>query len=79
MTTTGKTRMISLRLTEEQYEWLNNTTTFIENETGCKASRASVVLRLMEKGLPHFQSEMEKMRAQANTKKKRFPRLQMAY
>jgi len=77
MNTAGKTRTISLKLTEEQFLWLDNTIKFIENETGCKVSRASVVLRLMEKGLPQFQTEIEQMRARANATNKRFSHLQL--
>jgi hypothetical protein len=79
MNTAGKSKMISLRLTEEQFRWLENTTQFIENETGCKVTRASVVLRLMEKGLPEFQTDIDRLRAESNAKNKRFPKLHVAY
>ena len=69
---------VSLHLTPEQMRWLDNTARFLEHETGCEVSRRSVLMRLMEKGLPDFESELRHVRAAANRKAKRFSHLQLA-
>jgi hypothetical protein len=70
---------ITLKLNAEQQEWIANTARFIESETGCKVSHASILLRLMEHGLPQFEKDMQQLRAKANAETKRFPRLQLIY
>ena len=70
---------ISLKLTPEQHAWLDNTARFIEGETGCDVSHASILLRLMEHGLPQFEKDLQNLRAKVNAEKKRFPRLQLIY
>ena len=70
---------VSLKLTPEESAWLDNTARFIEAETGCKVSPASILLRLMEHGLPQFEKDLQGLRARANAEKKRFPRLQLIY
>lgn len=47
-----KNRMISLRITEEQYFYLEKMGYRIQQTTGFKITRASIVLKLMELGLP---------------------------
>ncbi len=69
--------LISLKLTPEQHQWLDNTARFLENETGCQVAMSSIILRLMEKGLPAFEEEILGMRARANSGVKRFPKLQL--
>jgi hypothetical protein len=69
--------LISLKLTPDQHQWLENTSRFIENETGCQVAMSSIILRLMEKGLPAFEEELLDLRARANSGVKRFPKLQL--
>ncbi len=69
--------LISLKLTPEQHQWLDNTAKFLENETGCQVAMSSIILRLMEKGLPAFEEEILDMRARSNSGVKRFPKLQL--
>lgn len=71
--------LISLKLTPEQHQWLQNTQRFLQDETGCNVSHASILMRLMELGLPAFESELQGLRRKANADKKRFPRLQLVY
>lgn len=69
--------LISLKLTPEQNQWLENTARCIANETGCQVALSSIIFRLMEKGLPAFEEELLAMRARANSALKRFPKLQL--
>lgn len=59
MSQTGqkKTRMISLRVTEEQYQYLEDMAQRIREKTGFRVTRASIVLKLMEYGLPYLEKE----------------------
>ncbi|MBF0440602.1 MAG: hypothetical protein HQK54_01735 [Oligoflexales bacterium] len=52
-----KNRMISFRLTEEQYRFLESLSVRIYTETGFKITRASIILKLMELGLPILEKE----------------------
>lgn len=70
---------ISLKLTAEQTAWLENAARFIEAETGCPVSHSSILLRLMEHGLPQFEKDLQNLRVKANADKKRFPHLQLIY
>jgi len=47
-----KTRMISMRLTEDQYRYLEEVSGRIRSATGFKITRASIMLKLMEYGKP---------------------------
>ena len=69
--------VITLKLTAEQYHWLENAARFISDETGSQVSHGSIMMRLMENGLPHFEQELQALRARANAGRKRFPRLQL--
>ena len=71
--------VVSLKLTEEQARYIENSKQFLENETGCKVSEATILNRLLEKGLPHFEEELRRLRAKANRDTKRFQRLHIAY
>lgn len=73
------TFLMSLRLTAEQHRWLENTAACIVNETGHEASHSSILMRLLEFGLPAFEAELEQLRVQQNSGKKRFHTLQLAY
>ena len=55
---TGKTKAISLQLTEAQYLWLENAAQFIKCHTGHHVSHSAIMLRLMEKGLPHLENDL---------------------
>jgi hypothetical protein len=68
---------ITLKLTHDQYQWLDHAARFIKEETGCEVSHASIMMRLMENGLPSFDEELQRLRAQANAGRKRFPKLQL--
>ena len=72
-------KVISLKLTEEQARYIENSRQFLENETGCKVTEASILSRLLEKGLPHFEEELRRLRATAKRDAKRFQRLHLAY
>jgi hypothetical protein len=68
---------ITLKLTPDQFKWLDNAARFIESETGAPVSHASIMMRLMEMGLPAFEQELEALRARSNSARKRFPKLQL--
>jgi hypothetical protein len=57
MASEKKTRMVSLRMTESQYLYLNSMASKIKASTGFKITRASIILKLMEYGLPYLDSE----------------------
>ena len=52
-----KTRMVSLRMTEDQFQYLNDMAIKIRVSTGFKITRASIILKLMEYGLPFLDNE----------------------
>lgn len=52
-----KSRMISMRVTEKQYRYLNDMAQRIRNQTGFHITRASIILKLMEYGLPYLENE----------------------
>jgi hypothetical protein len=70
---------LTLRLTAQQQQWLDNAARFLAEETGCPVSHSSILMRLMENGLPQFERELEELRARSNAAKKRFPRLQLIH
>jgi len=72
-------RTFFLHLTEEQARYLENTKQFLENETGCTVTHASILARLLEKGLPHFEEELRRLRAKSSRETKRFPKIHLAY
>ena len=69
-----KTRLISLRLTEAQYQYLEEASERIREATGCQVTRASIILRIMQKGMPQFEEKLRKelptIRSQKNSAKK---------
>ena len=69
---------LALRLNAEQRRWLENTARFLARETGCDVTPASIILRLVEHGLPAFESELKRLRARANSATRRFHVLEFA-
>lgn len=61
-----KTRMISLRITEDQYQYLESMAKRIRGRTGFKITRASIVLKLMEFGLPYLEKEFPEHETEEN-------------
>ena len=57
MSDNKKSRMLSLRVTEEQFEYLERMAKRIKERTGFRVTRASIVIKLMEYGLPHLEDE----------------------
>lgn len=55
-----KTRMLSLRITEDQYQYLEDMALRIRKTTGFRVTRASIILRMMEYGLPYLEREFPK-------------------
>ena len=47
-----KPRTISIRLTEEQYQIIQEMIKFIESQTGTKVTQSSLILKLIEFGKP---------------------------
>ena len=71
--------VISLKLTQEQFDWLDQAAQFISSETECNVSHGSIVMRLMENGLPAFEKEMEQLRSKNNRNNRRFHKLELVY
>jgi len=55
-----KSRMISMRVTEKQYAYLENMAKRIKRKTGFHITRASIIIKLMEFGLPFLDKEFPK-------------------
>jgi hypothetical protein len=60
-----KSKMLSLRVTEDQFRALEDFAQRIRMETGFRITRASIVLKLMELGLPFLEQEYPKKDRQA--------------
>ena len=52
-----KNRMISMRVTEEQFQYLETMAKRIKKNTGFRVTRASIILKLMEYGYPFLDRE----------------------
>lgn len=52
-----KSRMVSMRITERQYQYISEFARKIKQETGFRITRASIMIKLMEYGLPHLEQE----------------------
>ena len=52
-----KSKMISMRVTDKQYAFLTEMARRIKAETGFKITRASIILKLMEYGLPYLERD----------------------
>lgn len=52
--------MISLRVTEDQFEYLDQMAKRIKQRTGFRVTRASIILRLMQFGAPFLNREFPK-------------------
>jgi len=52
-----KNRMISMRITEKQYNYLNDMAVRIKHSTGFRITRASIILKMMEYGMPFLDKE----------------------
>ena len=52
-----KTKMISMRITQEQFDYLENFAAKIKKSTGFRITRASIIIKLIEYGIPHLEEE----------------------
>ncbi len=52
-----KPRMVSLRMTEEQYRYLEDMAKRIRKRTGFRITRASIIIKMMEYGAPFLDRE----------------------
>lgn len=52
-----KPRMVSMRITERQYNYLNDMAKRIKEQTGFRITRASIIIKMMEHGLPFLEKE----------------------
>ncbi len=52
-----KKKMLSLRISERQFEYLDEMAKRIKDKTGFHITRASIVLKLMEYGYPSLEQE----------------------
>ncbi len=78
MSSLAPPRSVTIKLTDNQYRWLMNASRFLEGETGCDVTPSSLILHLVEYGLPGFEAELTKIRARGNAEAKRFSELQIA-
>lgn len=66
-----KTKMLSLRVTEEQFGYLEDMAQRIRKATGFKITRASIVIKLMQLGLPALEKEFPREKKHDEDGKKR--------
>jgi hypothetical protein len=69
---------LALALNADQRRWLENTARFLARETGCDVTPASIILRLVEHGLPAFEKEIARLRTRSNAATRRFHVLEYA-
>jgi hypothetical protein len=55
-----KSKMISMRITEEQFSSLNDLAARIKEKTGFRITRASIIMKLMEYGYPALEKDFPK-------------------
>ena len=53
-----KTRMLSVRITEDQFQYLENVRERIKKRSGFRITRASIILKLMEYGVSKLNQEI---------------------
>ena len=52
-----KPKMISMRVTDRQFEEIDRIIKIIERETGTKVTKSSIILKLMEYGYPRLKEK----------------------
>lgn len=52
-----KAKMVSMRITQRQYDYLNDMALRIRRQTGFRITRASIIVKMMEYGLPFLEKE----------------------
>jgi hypothetical protein len=52
-----KAKMVSMRITQRQYDYLNDMAKRIRDRTGFRITRASIIVKMMEYGLPFLEKE----------------------
>ncbi len=57
-----KNRMISMRLTEEQYQKFMSIISDIRSSYGFSITRTSLILKMLEYGLPELERELKRSR-----------------
>ena len=57
MTENKKAKIISMRLTQRQYDFLDELAKRIRQQTGANVTRSSIIMKLMEYGLPHLEKD----------------------
>ncbi len=57
-----KNRMISMRLTEEQYQKFVSIISDIRSNYGFSITRTSLILKMLEYGLPELERELKRSR-----------------
>lgn len=60
-----KSKMVSMRLTPDQFELIDGIARRIYESTGFRITRASIMQRLMSYGLPHLEKEVPAAKAKA--------------
>lgn len=55
-----KTHMVSLRVTQKQWDYLEEIADRIKQSTGFHITRASIIIKMMEYGLPYIEREFPK-------------------
>ena len=54
---TKKTRMVSIRLTEAQWDYIEGINRRLEEERHLRLTRTSIVLKLLELGMPQLEAK----------------------
>jgi hypothetical protein len=69
MSTRKKVKLISMRLTADQFRYLEDMIARVKILTGMRVTRTSVILRLLEYGLPAIEREFPKTYKTAEAQK----------
>ena len=63
--------MISMRITDKQFDEIDHIIQIIEKETGTKVTKSSIILKLMEYGYPKLKTKYPEAFGLENDKKDR--------
>jgi|SaaInlStandDraft_2_1057019.scaffolds.fasta_scaffold924129_1 hypothetical protein len=56
-----KSKMLSIRLTEEQFTYLDRMVGRVKEHTGTQVTRSSIVIKMLEYGLPNFEKDFPEL------------------
>ncbi len=60
-TASKKNKMLSIRLTEEQFQYLDRMVARVKDHTGTQVTRSSIVIKMLEYGLPTIERDFPEL------------------